>query len=245
MKAALRVPVARLEAGALRLDARASRYVARVHRLSAGAPLVLFSAGHEADAVVTRAGPDDVEVLVSSPRPAPPAREVTLVQAIGKSDKTDSIVRDATELGATCVVPVTTARTVPRLGERAEARLSRWRAIALDAARQCGRAAPPEICAPEPLAAALARLACARVLLTPGAPSPLAPLVSGRESLMIAVGPEGGFSPEEQRDAEALGWTLARLGAAVLRTETVAAAALGAALVLAEIDPCALPSCRD
>ncbi len=244
MKPPLRVPVPTLTEGRLELDAATSRYVARVHRLEAGATISLFSAGFEASATITRACADAVEVDVGPRRAAAPPRDVTLVQALGKADKFDAVVRDATELGATRVVPVMTARTIPRLGDRADARLARWRAIALDATRQCGRASAPEICALEPLSTALARHAAVRVMLTPGAPSPLAPLLLGDASLLIAVGPEGGFTPEELTDAGARGVTLARLGATVLRTETVAAAALGAALVLGEASS-ALPSSPD
>lgn len=226
------------------LDGPAGRYVARVHRLGPGARVTLFSAGAEADATIARVDASAVELDVGPARTPPPPRDVTLVQAIGKSDKLDMVVRDATELGATRVVPVVTARTVPRLGDRAETRVARWRAIALDAARQCGRASAPDICPPEPLATALGRDAAVRVMLTPGAPSPLAPLLVGRDSLLVAVGPEGGFSGDELADADARGVTLARLGATVLRTETVAAAVLGAALVLGEHAPIALPSSR-
>lgn len=245
MKPPLRVPAPALTEGPLSLEAAASRYVALVHRLGVGARVVLFADGREADAVITRADPERVEVDVGTARALAAPRDVTLLQALGKGEKLDAVVRDATELGATRVVPVVTARTVPKLGDKAETKLARWRAIALDAARQCGRASAPEIAAPEPLTLALARQADQRVMLTPGAPSPLAPLLLGRGSLLLAIGPEGGFSPDEQREAEAHGFALARLGAAVLRTETVAAAVLGAALVLDELSSSALPSPRD
>ncbi len=172
----LRVPVDRLQPGEMTLDPRASRYVARVHRLAEGEPLLLFDPqeGMEAEASVTALGRSSVRCRVGKLRPAAvrARRSVTLLQAIGKGDKLDAVVRDATELGATRVVAVETRRSIVQLHERAEQ--------------------PP----------------------------------------IVAVGPEGGLEEDEVEAARASGFVVVSLGPFVLRTETVAAAVLGAVLVL-------------
>lgn len=158
-----------------------------------------------------------------------------------QGDKCDAVVRDATELGATRIVVVQTERSVVRLdAARASDRRARWTRIAQEAARQCGRSDAPAI---EPVAAwteALARVepaAAARFCLWERAVAPLGPALVDALArggpLAFACGPEGGLEAGEVERAAAAGWTIASLGRLTLRTETVAAAVLGAVVVLA------------
>jgi 16S rRNA (uracil1498-N3)-methyltransferase len=233
----VRVPVASLSPGELELDRETSRYVARVLRLAAGDAFVAFDpeARIEADATVGPSTKDRVRARVGATRAASVVarRSVTLVQCIGKGDKLDAVVRDATELGATAVLPATSERTVAaRSSDKVTSRLRR---IAVEAARQCGRGDVPEIGEPQPLSEILRTVrADRRVALAPGGDARFRDLVAGSESLCLVVGPEGGLSEEELRDAVLNGFVVASLGPFVLRTETVAAAALGAALVLGD-----------
>ena len=151
-------------------------------------------------------------------------REVCVVQAIGKGTKLDAVVRDATELGATRIVPAVADRSVKRRTD-----LERLRRVALEAARQCGRGDVPVVEAPVRLAPALGDLEGGVVVLHPEASESLGAVLGDlRGSVAIVIGPEGGFSDEELADAVERGARLARLGAFVLRTETACAAALGA-----------------
>jgi 16S rRNA (uracil1498-N3)-methyltransferase len=156
---------------------------------------------------------------------------VTLIQALTKGDKLELVVQKATELGVARVLPVTTQRSVPRFGDagamRALGRRARWQKIAREAARQSGRADVPEIEPVTPLSTALAAAAkdALKILLWEGErehalgqvlpPPPVARVV-------IAVGPEGGFSVEEVEAARAAGFVSVGLGPRVLRTETAA-----------------------
>ncbi len=245
----VRALVRGLRAGRQPLDAEVWRYLSRVHRLGEGDGFVAFDGeGHEARCtLLTEGGRGYAEAapLAASPR----RRELVWLQALGKGDKTDAVVRDATELSATRVVLVTTERTVPRLGDKADRRLARWRAIAEEAARQSGRADVPEVSGPVPLDEALRANALElSVILHPGAATPLRDLLDDARgddgearrasegapprSLALAAGPEGGFSDAEIALARSLSFEPATLGPVVLRTETAAAAVLGALLVL-------------
>ncbi|RYE84174.1 MAG: hypothetical protein EOO75_18440, partial [Myxococcales bacterium] len=106
----LRLPVDELSPGLHELPTTAGHHVAHVLRRRRGDPLRLFvpRLGLEADAVVESVDGARVTVQIGEPRQAPSGREVTLVQALGKGDKMDAIVRDATELGVSRVVPVLT-----------------------------------------------------------------------------------------------------------------------------------------
>jgi len=148
----LRVPVHQLEAGEITLDPDASRYVARVRRVAEGESILLFEprSAREAEAKVISIDKAGVRCQVRAVRPttARPRRPTTLLQAIGKGEKLDAVVRDATELGATRIVAVETERSVVKLGNRGEARRDRWCRIAIEAARQCGRGDVPEVLGP-------------------------------------------------------------------------------------------------
>ena len=172
-----------------------------------------------------------------------PGREsslrVTLAQALGKGEKMDWVVEKATELGVWAIVPFLCERTVPKL-DRAEfgKRKERWQRIALGAAKQSGRTRVPEILdltdfselARRPWPCAL------RLLFWEGeAARGLAQLRQETvrlDSLLLVIGPEGGFSADEVEEAKRGGFQSMRLGKRILRTETAAVAALSLAQFL-------------
>jgi 16S rRNA (uracil1498-N3)-methyltransferase len=238
----IRAPIPDLTSGERRLEGAVARYLGHVLRLRAGDAFVAFdpSTGREASAVTVWADREAVTVRFSELREgaARARRPLAWVQALAKGHKCDDIVRDLTELGATRILVVPTARSVVRLDDSRNAeRRARWGRIAQEAARQCGRSDPPTIETPPAWGDALARLPGegARFCLWEGAAQPLAlglidALAQG-QSLAFACGPEGGLEPREAEQAQAAGWHLVSLGALLLRTETVAAAVLGAVRV--------------
>jgi 16S rRNA (uracil1498-N3)-methyltransferase len=231
-----------LAPGERRLDGAVARYLARVLRLRAGDPFVAFdpASGREAQAVTVRADRDAITVRFGALREgaARAPRALTWIHGLAKGDKCDAVVRDATELAATRIIVATTRRGVVKLdAARALERQARWGRIALEAARQCGRSDPPTVDDPCPWGDALARVAgdFARFCLRERDAAPLGPplfeaLARGMP-LAFACGPEGGLENDEADQARAGGWTIASLGGLVLRTETVAAAVLGAVRV--------------
>lgn len=231
-----RLPLIGLRAGARALDAEQARYLGRVLRLGEGHRVVAFDpeAELEADGTLRGAGAQ-LSLELQTPRPATrkPARRITLLQGTGKGDKLDAIVRDATELGASRLVPVVTARSVARPGGD---RGARWRRVAVEAARQCGRADLLRVEEPLPWDEALARFAHAPgACFAPGGETSLGDFVrasAAAAEVCLLVGPEGGLDPAEIDAARAAGLTVVGLGPLVLRTETVCAAALGALLTL-------------
>ncbi len=231
MSKILRVTVSGLGAGIIELPEETARYVTRVHRKRAGDELELFDAEARlvARAVLTSVRPAIVEV--SEPEPVvDQAMPVELLQAIGKGDKPEQVVRDATALGARSVTFVLTERSVARgAGQERPERLER---VALEAARQSGRAGVPEVRGPVALAAALGDARGARLVASTVAG--VRPLYRALEELAlddgitILVGPEGGFSEAEVQAAVDAGFVPVGLGPLVLRTETAATALLGA-----------------
>jgi 16S rRNA (uracil1498-N3)-methyltransferase len=235
----VRAPVPALAPGERRLEGALAHYLAHVLRIRAGDAFVAFdpASAREADAVTLAVDRDAVTVRFGPLREAATraATPVIWIQGLAKADKCDAVVRDATELGATRVVVAATRRSVVRLdAARASDRRARWARVALEAARQSGRADPPAVDPPLSWSDALAGVApgTARFCLWERATSPLAPALldalARGAPLAFACGPEGGLDDDEVEQARALGWTLASLGPFILRTETVAAAVLGA-----------------
>jgi 16S rRNA (uracil1498-N3)-methyltransferase len=237
-----RAPIPDLSPGERRLEGALAHYLARVLRLRAGDGFVAFdpSTGLEADAVTVSADALAITVRCGALRKS--ARErtgprTTWIQGLAKGDKCDAIVRDATELGASRVMVAVTRRTVVKLDRvRGEARRARWARIAQEAARQSGRSDAPMVDAPSSWADALSRVnADARFCLWEDASAPLAPplfeALSKGGALAFACGPEGGLDLAEVSLAESLGWKIVSVGPLALRTETVAAAVLGAVRV--------------
>jgi 16S rRNA (uracil1498-N3)-methyltransferase len=238
-----RVPLSGLEAGERLLEPKIGRYVRDVLRLQAGDVFLAFdAAAHlEADATLSEAA-TGASCVLGAPRAAAHARDtgVVLVQALGKGDKTEQVVRSATALGVAEVHLVESARSVARAGERSDGKRARLESIALDAARQCGRGDVPKIVGPHALDRELAAWhdVCAlKLCLVPGAPRSLRSLTqawSVGSPIALLIGPEGGLASEELTEAERAGFVSVSFGELVLRTEIAGIAALGALLLLAQ-----------
>ncbi len=239
----VRAPIPGLRAGEHVLSGAVAHYLVNVLRLRAGDAFTAFdpSSGLEADGTVVRADRDGAVARFGETRSggAVATREIILVQGLAKGDKCDAVVRDATELAATRIIVATTARSIVKLdAERAASRQARWERIANEAARQCGRSAAPIVDAPCSWEEALARVPAnaTRFCLWERATEPLGSqllrALTTPAPLAFAIGPEGGLTEDEARFARDAGWAVVTLGRITLRTETVAASVLGAALVL-------------
>jgi len=219
------------------LDAEESHHLTRVLRLGPRARVFVFDGeGAEYECEVARVAKREVELsllrrlndVVESPL------RLTLAQALIKSDKFDWVVQKSTELGVTRIVPLVTEHSdVSRAGERAGQRLQRWRRISLEALKQCGRRRLVEILEPAPFddfCGSAARNACLIFSERNGQSlREVSAKLQDVNQLSLCVASEGGWSERESQKAEASGFTPARLGSRILRTETAAVAAVSLA----------------
>jgi 16S rRNA (uracil1498-N3)-methyltransferase len=154
---------------------------------------------------------------------------ITLVQAVSAGERMDSTVRKAVELGVAEVQPVLAARSVARpKGDRAENRRSHWQKIVISACEQCGRNRVPEVQALLSLADYRPGAGATKILLSPLSQLPVSKLPAIDGEVVLAAGPEAGFTEEEEARLVEAGFVPASLGPRVLRTETAAVAALAA-----------------
>ncbi len=208
-----------------------THHLARVLRVVPGEKVRVFDgAGREADAEVESSGRLGLSVRLrqSIVHPRPPAH-VVLYQAILKSDRMDEVVQKAVELGVAEWVPVAAEHSVVKLApDKAEARLERWRKIALGAARQSGN--PFLMDVRDPVTAGISGTAVARLdlaligSLAPGARPLWEALIDIRHQRGVRIGlwmgPEGDWSAAEYAAFRQAGVKPVTLGPLVLRAET-------------------------
>ena len=214
-----------------------AHHLVHVLRLAAGDPVIVFDGrGYEYEAVIERVDRSGVTLRVGDPREV--SREsplkVTLAQGISSGERMDYTVQKAVELGVSAIQPLSTERSIVRLDSaRATKRVGHWQGVVAAACEQCGRNTVPIV---RPVMALTAWLGSGsddlRLTLAPGATKMLRELDSPRTGVTLLVGPEGGLSPREQRDAAGAGFIPVRIGPRVLRTETAALAALAAMQML-------------
>ena len=172
------------------------------------------------------------------------ASKIWLFQCLPKSDKMETVIQKAVELGAYTVVPVASSRCVVKLDERRAAqKVVRWNAIAEAAAKQSKRLIIPEVRGVMRFRDALEAAADLDVKLIPyerqdgmeGTRKILNAIRPG-QSVAVMIGPEGGFDDAEVQLAREHGFEPVTLGKRILRTETAGMTMLSILMYLLEQD---------
>ena len=217
------------------LPEEAAHHATRVLRLGAGDALMLFDGRggeYEARIVALERGRASVAVEAHQARERESPLAVTLMQGISSGEKMDFTIQKAVELGVAVIQPVLTGKSRVRLTEhRRVAKLAHWRRVVTAACEQCGRNRIPAVREPRELGVCLEDLESGppRVLLAADGNETLAQAAgAGTRAIVLAAGPEAGFSAAEEALLVRAGFVRVRLGPRVLRTETAALAALAA-----------------
>ncbi|MEA9564481.1 MULTISPECIES: 16S rRNA (uracil(1498)-N(3))-methyltransferase [unclassified Xanthomonas] len=217
------------------LPEESANHLLRVLRLREGDACILFNGdGSDYHARITVAGKREARALVERAEALSnesPLR-ITLLQGIARGEKMDLILQKATELGVAAIVPVNAERTEVKLdAARMEKRIAHWRSVVVSACEQSGRARVPTVAAPLGLqeAAQASDPQARRLTLDPQGEHRLSTLSADVEQgLIVAIGPEGGWSPRDRATLAAAGFTGLQLGPRILRTETAGLAAIAA-----------------
>jgi 16S rRNA (uracil1498-N3)-methyltransferase len=246
-EARIYVPPEAISGGHAVIKGDQARHLVSVLRKKPGDDVVLFDGeGTEYDAKVERIDRNVVAATVRGKRVRCHATRpaVALFCAVPKGRRFDLIVEHATELGADTIIPLMTDRTVVRMeAGSVDNKIERWRRIAVAAAEQCRRATLPRVMPPVSFSAALEQLPesafsiqARSVWQHPPIQEVLEQLGPAHKDVLIFIGPEGGFTPEEAARAEDAGLRFASLGENILRTETAAIASL--AVINCTLDRC-------
>ncbi len=210
-----------------------AHHLLHVMRAAVGDRVVLFDgSGWEFDASVARMGRREVELEIVDRRQVDreAAVNLTLAVPLPKGDRSRWLVEKAVELGVAQIVPLITARSTGGK-EKGVEKLDRF---VIEASKQCGRNRLLQIAEPCRFDELLhtAPAAAQRWLAHPTGPT-VAPSTFAQDAggaVLVALGPEGGFSDDEVASAAAAQWRVVSLGPRILRVET-AALALAAKLL--------------
>lgn len=205
-----------------------AQHLARVLRARIGQEFEIAAEGRVRRGHIVSIAREKVEFELGDELPAAVLPDITLVLAVFKFDRIEWAIEKATELGVARILPLIAQRSDAHLASAAAKRVERWRRIAREAAQQSRRAAPPEIAAPARLQDVLELAADCRIVLSEGEDqlSLKQAVADCRETIALAVGPEGGWTAEEERAFREHRWTAASVGPTILRAETAAIAAL-------------------
>jgi 16S rRNA (uracil1498-N3)-methyltransferase len=210
-----------------------ARHLAQVLRAKIGQSFELVHAGEVRLGTIAEVGGGRVSfTLGEAVAVTRAARDVSVALAIFKFDRFEWAVEKLTELGVARITPVIAQRTDAHLVKAAEKRVERWRRIAHEASQQARRLAEPVI--GEPVALKKFAADGAKILLSESEQSVALADVLAEGPVTLAIGPEGGWTAEEERWFTEQGWQSASLGSTVLRAETAAIAAVAVAMAISE-----------
>src|ERR1700739_1547246 len=224
------------------LEGAQAEHMIRVLRAQPGVEADVVAGGKGYHSVVasisdgSQGGKAEVRFNLIAEVESEPGMPVTLVMSIFKFDHMEWAIEKATELGVAAIVPVIARRTEKHLALAAPKRVERWRRIAHEASQQSRRSDVPMMHDPVKLsdrvkaASNYKRIVLAEQERSATLRGALEGAISaaGAEmpELEIAIGPEGGWAPDEEALFDAHGWQAVSLGPRILRAETAAIAAL-------------------
>lgn len=229
------VPLIAEDATLIVLVGAEHRHLARAARVRAGEEVWLIDAhGRRCLTRVERVGKDRTEVVVlTMEEPEAPRTRIALAQCLMEAKKLETVIEKAAELGCSDFIPVTSARSLRASGERMDRKLERWNKIAREAAKQCKARLLTEVHPPRPLKDLLrAPGADRRLFLSEHGGRPLrdivtaggAPAPEPPASVILLVGPKGGWTEGEESAIRQAGFEAVSLGRRILRAETAALA---------------------
>jgi 16S rRNA (uracil1498-N3)-methyltransferase len=214
-----------------------ARHLREVLRLKPGDEAYVFDGrGKEFHCRIEESRRDTAQLkVIAEVAPARPESPLALTLAVAllKGEKFDLVVQKATEMGVVRVVPVVTKLADIRLRDESDAakRVARWGRIALEAAKQCGRAVVPEVAVPVSFSTLINEAgvdaAASHLMFSERDGQSLKdamPLTTKTENMTALVGSEGGWVDEELETARQAGWPIITLGGRTLRAETAAIA---------------------
>jgi 16S rRNA (uracil1498-N3)-methyltransferase len=220
------------------LKGEQAAHLIRVLRAQTGMECDMVAGDRVWRAVISGVSGDAVRFTLVSEVEAEPALPVTLLLSVFKFDRMEWVIEKATELGAERFIPMTARRSEKHLVQAAPARLERWRRVAREAAKQSRRSDVPvvedvvllkqavRIRAAHPGLSLLLAEQERTTTLYSAMQAALQQPTMEKPAVNLAVGPEGGWTAEEEALFGAEGWQAVSLGPRILRAETAGITAM-------------------
>ena len=232
-------PPQNISSNSIEIDGEEFSHLTHVMRKQAGDKLrIVDGAGNAYDVVLIATTQRTARCAIQALHPMlhEPAIDLTLAVGVLKNNSNfDFLVEKCTELGVNTIVPLFTERTIPH-----HAKTERWKKLALAAMKQCGRCVLPEVTEPKRFSEFIAALSDASLKIIPHEKVKTPGIVEALEnktirSIVVCIGPEGGFSDDEIEAASRTGFLPVSLGIRRLRTETAAIVACAAVIGMEQL----------
>lgn len=231
------VPAESVRGGRILVTGKEAHHILDVMRLKESDKVVTFDGmGNEYTGFIKKADRKTllIEITETHASSAKSGLNITLIQAIPKKEKMDYIVEKSTELGVSSIIPVITERTIPKWDQSKKlSSPQRWRRIAENASKQCGRSDVPKVEAVKNFGDAIKELKNGSLKLIAAlsdASVPLKEVFKDIEpcgmDIVVAIGPEGDFTQRELDAAKGVHFTTVSLGPRVLKSDTAGLAVL-------------------
>lgn len=215
------------------LSVEESKHLRGVLRLKAGEEVFVFDGeGQEFQCVIETIGSKNAETILQVHHRVEPARpesplSLTLCVGLLKGEKFDFIVQKATELGVTKIIPVITKRADVKIKSADDAlkKITRWRRLSLEAAKQSGRAFVPIVEMPQKFSFVIENVSKeseARFFFSERDGFSLSSVLKNASIATAFIGTEGGWEDDEIEEARKAGWQIITLSGRILRAETAA-----------------------
>lgn len=186
---------------------------------------------HSAQLTVLEKRRAEAEILHEDTTDNESPLNITLIQSISSGERMDFTLQKSVELGVTAIQPVISERCIVRLdGERAAKRLARWQEIVISACEQSGRNTVPPVLPIIGYREALDKMPSesTKLIMSINRARKLGDIRQPSGAIVFMVGPEGGWTEQEEQQAFDAGFQAVTLGKRILRTETAPLAALAA-----------------
>lgn len=206
-----------------------------VLRLKVNDEVTVFDGGgNECVCLIRALGKKQATLTVKNKRRAQTRRfKITVACAVPKKAGLDEIIDSLTQLGVDAIIPLETERVIVKLDDsKKEARLKRWRKIVQSAAQQSQRSSLPVVAPVTSIESVVARSQDFDLKLIPtlsGERKHISEVLAASRpgNILVLIGPEGDFTPQEIEMAKNAGFIPVSLGAPVLRVGTAATAIVG------------------
>lgn len=213
------------------LNTEISRHLSSVLRVKIGDVVLVFNGtGGEFYSKIFEIAKQHTTIIIEkfNAGNAESSLKIHLLQGISRGEKMDFTIQKAVELGVHAITPLFTEYCNVKLeAERLDNKLRHWQAIAIHAAEQSGRCYVPQILTAQDLKMQMAQASLGlHLVLAPGVENSLGKITEKVDNVVLLVGPEGGFSPEEMTYILKKHFLPVKLGPRILRTETAALVAL-------------------
>ncbi len=214
------------------------RHGIQVLRLKEGSPLILFNGeGGEYHATLIAVAKRQSQVQINhyTPNDRKAIHTIQLCLAMIKPDKMDWAIQKAVELGVEQIQPIITERSVTRIkADRLDKKIAHWQGVIIAACEQSGRTLLPTMHTPIALEEALTNHENTQniALLTHDHPQHLSHIpLDANKKIALYIGPEGGFTPTEEKLLLNYDCSAAQLGPLILRAETASTTAISLCMI--------------